>query len=92
MVSFDAARAATIMQEYIETKLREPITMKELADAAGYSPWYAARLFKEATGLTPFDYIRSRRLTKAALTLRDGDERVIDVALDFVFGLPGRAV
>jgi len=85
MVSFEAARAATIMQEYIETKLREPITLKELADAAGYSPWHAARLFKEATGLTPFDYIRSRRLTKAALTLRDGDERVIDVALDFVF-------
>ena len=73
------------MQEYIETRLREPITLRELADAAGYSPWHAARLFKEATGLTPFDYIRSRRLTKAALRLRDGDERVLDVALDFVF-------
>jgi AraC-like DNA-binding protein len=85
MGSLEAARAATIMQEYIETRLREPISLKELADAAGYSPWHAARLFKEATGLAPFDYIRSRRLTKAALTLRDGDERVIDVALDFVF-------
>jgi AraC family transcriptional regulator len=81
----EAARAATIMQEYIETRLREPITLRELADAAGYSPWHAARLFREATGLTPFDYIRSRRLTKAALKLRDGDDRVLDVALDFVF-------
>jgi AraC-like DNA-binding protein len=85
MSSYEAARAATLMQEYIETRLREPITLRELSDAAGYSPWHAARLFKEATGLSPFEYIRSRRLTKAALQLRDGDERVIDVALDFVF-------
>jgi AraC-like DNA-binding protein len=85
MSSLEAARAATVMQAYIETRLREPITLKELADAAGYSPWHAARLFREATGLSPFDYIRSRRLTKAALRLRDGDERVLDVALDFVF-------
>jgi AraC-like DNA-binding protein len=85
MSSLEAARAATLMQEYIETKLREPITLRELADVAGYSPWHAARLFKEATGLSPFCYIRSRRLTKAALLLRDGEERVIDVALDFVF-------
>jgi AraC family transcriptional regulator len=85
MSSLEAARAATLMQEYIETKLREPITLRELAGAAGYSPWHAARIFKEATGLSPFEYIRSRRLTKAALLLRDGDDRVIDVALDFVF-------
>jgi AraC-like DNA-binding protein len=85
MSSLEAARAATVMQAYIETMLREPITLRVLADAAGYSPWHAARLFKEATGVTPFDYIRSRRLTNAALRLRDGDERVLDVALDFVF-------
>lgn len=85
MSNLEAARAATVMQEYIETKLREPITLRELANVAGYSPYHATRLFKEATGVTPFDYIRSRRLTKAALLLRDGDERVIDVALDYVF-------
>ena len=85
MLSLEAARAATVMQDYIETRLTEPITLRELAAAAGYSPWHAARLFKEATGVTPFDYIRSLRLTKAALRLRDGGDRVLDVALDFVF-------
>ncbi len=85
MSGLEAARAATVMQEYIETRLREPVTLRQLADAAGYSPWHAARLFKEATGMTPFDYIRSRRLTKAALQLRDDGGRVLDVALDFLF-------
>jgi AraC-like DNA-binding protein len=85
MNSMEAARAVSAMQDYIESRLHEPITLKELARAVGYSPWHAERLFKEATGLTPFDYIRSLRLSRAALVLRDGNERVLDVALDFVF-------
>jgi AraC family transcriptional regulator len=56
-----------------------------LADAAGYSPWHFARLFKELTGKTPFEYIRALRLSWAAVRLRDEDVRVIDVAFDFVF-------
>lgn len=73
------------VQEYIEANLAEPITLKQLSNVAGYSPWYTARIFKEETGKTPFDYIRSLRLTKAALILRDENKKVIDVALDFVF-------
>jgi AraC family transcriptional regulator len=85
MSELDSAIAVTRMQEYIDAHLQAPITLKELATAAGYSPWHAARLFKEVTGNTPFDYIRALRLTKAALQLRDGHERIVDVALDFVF-------
>nr|WP_315024476.1 AraC family transcriptional regulator [uncultured Aminipila sp.] len=73
------------MQEYIDMNILRKITLKELAVSAGYSPWHAARLFKEATGKAPFEYIRALRLTKAALILRDNNERIIDVAMDFVF-------
>jgi AraC-like DNA-binding protein len=85
MSGMETAAAVQRMQELIDRNIREPITLKELARAAGYSPWHAARLFKEATGNTPFDYIRALRLTMAALALRDGEDRVLDVALDFVF-------
>ncbi|HEX2974855.1 MAG TPA: AraC family transcriptional regulator, partial [Bacteroidales bacterium] len=85
MNEVEARKAVQRMQEYIEEHLCQQITQKQLADAAEYSPWHAARLFKEVTGSTPFDYIRALRLTKAALVLRDGEDKVIDVALDFVF-------
>lgn len=78
-------KAVQKMQEYIEMNIRRKMTLKELADAAGYSPWHAARLFKEITGKSPFEYIRALRLSQAALILRDQDERIIDVAMDFVF-------
>jgi len=81
----ETAAAVRRMQEYIAANMQSKITLKELASAAGYSPWHAARLFKEFTGVAPFDYIRALRLTKAALALRDGGGRVVDVAMEFVF-------
>ena len=77
--------AVQCMQDYIEANLNRKITLKELANAAGYSPWHAARLFKEVVGKAPFEYIRALRLTEAALMLRDQPVKVIDVAMDFVF-------
>lgn len=73
------------MQDYIEEHLGEPITLHMLANAAGYSPWHSARLFKDLTGKAPFDYIRALRLSRAAARLRDEDVKVVDVAFDFVF-------
>lgn len=73
------------MQSFINTNITQPITLNMLARAAGYSPWYSSRIFKELLGKSPFEYIRSLRLSKAALNLRDNEARIIDVALDYVF-------
>jgi AraC-like DNA-binding protein len=73
------------MKDYINTHIQEPITAKSLSDAAGYSQYHAARIFKRQTGLMPFVYIRERRLINAALALRRDNTKVIDVAFDFVF-------
>lgn len=78
-------KAVQQMQDYIENHISEKITLFELARAGGYSPWHSARIFKELTGKTPFDYIRSRRLSCAALKLSSEKVKVIDVAFDFVF-------
>jgi len=73
------------MQDFIEQNIMEPVTLNDLAKIAGYSPYHCTRVFKELIGKSPFDYIRSRRLTHAALKLRDNKVKVIDVAFDFVF-------
>ena len=40
------------MQHYIAEHIKEPITQFQLARAAGYSEYYAARIFKELTEIT----------------------------------------
>jgi AraC family transcriptional regulator len=83
--SWEKIDAVQRMQDYIEEHIQEYISLHMLAKAANYSPWYAAKIFKELTGKTPFEYIRELRLSKAALKLRDTDRKVVDVAFDFVF-------
>ncbi len=85
MESWERVKAVQRMQDYIEEHLTEPITLYMLAKVARYSPWHSARIFKELTGKTPFEYIRILRLSRAAVKLRDQDIRIIDVAFDFVF-------
>jgi len=85
MERWEKINAVQKMQDYVESHLHEPITLKNLADAAGYSPWHAAKIFKELLGMTPFEYVRSLRLSEAALVLRDHHEKIVDVAFDFVF-------
>ena len=78
-------KAVKRMQGFIEAHRSEPITLAGLARAARYSPWHAARLFKEFTGRAPFEYVRQRRLSAAADELCAAPRKVIDVAFDFVF-------
>ncbi|MDD4075770.1 MAG: AraC family transcriptional regulator [Eubacteriales bacterium] len=82
----EQTEAVQRMQDYIETHLNETISLTDLARASLFSPWYAARLFKELTGLAPADYIRRLRLSKSALCLRDDACRIVDVAFDMGFG------
>lgn len=85
MESWEKINAVQRMQDYIDEHINEVITLYMLAEAAGYSPWHSERIFKELIGKTPFNYIRTLRLSKAAIKLRDEKVRIIDVALDFVF-------
>ena len=85
MKNMEQVEAVTRMQNYISKNLQNNLTLNSIAKAAGYSPWHSAKLFKEYTGKTPFEYIRMLRLTEAAKSLQKDNIRIIDVALDFYF-------
>ena len=53
MEQSEAFKATERMKQYIQTHIQEEITMSQLARAAGYSMYHAARLFKEQTGMAP---------------------------------------
>lgn len=79
-------KAVQRMQDYIQSHLYEDISLADLAREAGFSPWYAARLFKELTEYSPAEYIRRIKLSESALKLRDENVKIIDVAYDMGFG------
>jgi len=83
--AWDKINAVDRMQAYVVSHIREEITMQELSNAAGYSRWHSLRIFKELLGMTPFEFIRAVKLTKAAEMLRDTPKSVIDVAMEVGF-------
>lgn len=70
--------------EYIENHITEKINLKELADFAGYSPYYFSKLFSNIYGIPVTGYIRIRKLQYSVGSLLAG-MKVIDVALLYSF-------
>lgn len=70
--------------EYIEEHITEKISLKDLADLAGYSPYYFSKRFSNIYGIPVTGYIRIRKLQYSVVALLDG-MKVIDAALLFSF-------
>lgn len=65
---------------YIRGNFDKPITLNNMAEAAGMSPKYFCYFFKEMTGNTPIGYLKSYRIEKASQKLLNTDMSVTDIA------------
>lgn len=73
------------MQDFIGENLSQEIRLSDLAQSSLFSPWYSYRLFREQLGITPAEYVRKLRLSRAAEALREKKAKVIDIAFDLGF-------
>ena len=73
------------MQDFIGENISQEIRLSDLAQSSFFSPWYSYRLFREQLGITPAEYIRKLRLSRAAEALREKKAKVIDIAFDLGF-------
>jgi AraC family transcriptional regulator len=71
---------------FIESHFAEAISLDDIAAIAGVSRYHVTRAFGEATGLSVMRYVRGRRLSEAAKSLRDGAPDILSVALDAGYG------
>ncbi len=70
----------------VEDRLCAPITVSDMAEAAGYSLFHFVRIFNAIVRHTPYDYLMRRRLSHAAQLLLDSDDRILEIALACQFG------
>lgn len=74
----------TVMQ-YIDAHLFADLSLEELAAAAHMSRSHFSALFKQLNGLSPWEYIVSRRVSHAAGLLRTTSLPVTRIAIDCGF-------
>jgi len=71
--------------QYIESNLHRKLCLEELASRYYIFPMHFYRIFRAVTNQTIKSYILGRRLSQAALTLKNTDRKVVDVAFQYGF-------
>ena len=59
--------------QYIDTNLDEKLTLARLSREAGISPFHFQKVFKRVLGISPRQYIETKRLDKLKRSLRRGE-------------------
>lgn len=65
-------RAVARAKELLASRLPEPPSLEELAQAVNLSPFHFTRVFRRATGLPPHAWLKLRRLEQARALLKNG--------------------
>jgi AraC family transcriptional regulator of adaptative response/methylated-DNA-[protein]-cysteine methyltransferase len=74
---------------YLDERRGERVTLDELSQAVGASPFHLQRRFKEAFGVSPRDYQDAHRVEAVKSALKDG-RRVTDALFDAGYGSVSR--
>jgi AraC family transcriptional regulator len=71
--------------EYLNQQVESTLSLHELAQIAGISPFHFHRVYRAVTGETPFGTVRRLRMLRALILLRDTERTVTDIAFDVGF-------
>ena len=75
-------------KEYVDKNYHKSITLEEIADYIGISPYYLSKLFKDQFKLTVIEYLTHIRLKKAKAFLMDGSKSMKEIAVDIGYKDP----
>lgn len=71
--------------QYIESNLHRKLSLRELASRYFISPMHFYRIFRAVTNKTIKSYILGRKLSEAAIALKNTDRKVVDIAFQYGF-------
>jgi AraC-like DNA-binding protein len=81
------ARHLLRAKDLADARYYEPLEVDDLARAAGLSKAHFSREFRRVFGESPYVYLQTRRLERAAALLRNTDHSVAEICLEV--GLQG---
>jgi len=65
------ARRLRAVVAYIQTHLGDKVNLRQLAEMAEMSPFHFGHLFKQSTGVSPYQFVVRQRIAKAKDLLVD---------------------
>jgi AraC family transcriptional regulator len=79
-------RRLSLGVDFMQTRYRDPVRLKDIADAAHLSPFHFLRVFKSVHRISPSDYVNRKRAMVALRLLRESNWTMDAVAEHVGFG------
>jgi AraC-like DNA-binding protein len=76
------------LRDFVESCIADDLDVTLMASVAALSPAHFARAFAATVGVTPFEYVMTRRLARAHELLERTDRSALDIALAVGFKTP----
>ena len=70
---------------YMDKHYAEPVSLQQMADIVHCNRQYLCRFFKEIAGVTPIQYMISRRIESACRLLDSTDKSIVDISMECGF-------
>ncbi len=76
------------VEDYTREHLAEDISVEALAELVELSPFHFSRVFKQATGTSPLQFVTRERITRAQQLIRETSRSLIEIALEVRYTSP----
>ena len=76
------------VEDYVSERLAEDISVETLAELVDLSPFHFSRVFKDATGMSPLQFVTGVRITRAQQLIRETSRSLIEIGLDVGYTSP----
>ncbi|MEO5712086.1 MAG: AraC family transcriptional regulator [Luteolibacter sp.] len=76
------------VEDHVRDQLAEAISVDVLAALVELSPFHFSRVFKQATGMSPLQFVTRERITRAQQLIRETSRSLLEIALDVGYTSP----
>ena len=78
--AFSGNRQCAAVRQYIDLHFKEPLTLEQLAEEAHMNKYYLSHAFKREYGISPINYMISRRIDESKYLLAETDLSMSQIA------------
>jgi AraC family transcriptional regulator len=76
------------VEDYVSARLTNEIAIEQLAELVELSPFHFSRVFKQATGMTPLQFVTRERITYAQQLIRETSRSLIEIGIEVGYSNP----
>ncbi len=80
----EVLRALLLAKEFMDVSFLEDLSLEQISLKAGISKYHFLRLFQNTFGISPYQYLKKKRLTQARISLLNG-QSIQEVIYNFGF-------